>query len=54
MNSFTYNTFTMYTLHLGYIKAIGVDFEAQMEELTIVTDELTIDELSIMNYHATN
>ena len=41
MEVFTYDNEYEYYSALAVIRRLGVDFEAQPDELTIVTDELT-------------
>lgn len=49
MEVFTYDTRAQYDWALIVTGRLGVDFEAQPDELTIVTDELTARERAEIN-----
>ena len=54
MNVFTYDNEQDYWNALAAVKRLGVDYEDQHDELTIVTDELTDLEYSRVLYATRN
>ena len=54
MNVFTYDNEQDYWNALAVVKRLGVDYEDQHDELTIVTDELTDLEYSRVLYATRN